>query len=127
MRPQRLKHRASKIPRQRRTERRNTRRHPRVVARQLGELIGRGLVLGIVELGPGLLAVATAVERPDDCREYGSNGEAGEADEDLAGEPRDRRPFWTQAQVGCDLMLGFRAFVVHHRGLPSVRTMRTFC
>ena len=95
--PPLLEHGTPEIPRQRRAERRHAGRQTAIVARQLSKLVGGGLVLGIVELRSRLLLTAAAIERPHDSAKHCHDGNAGEADEDLAGKPRHRRPLWVEA------------------------------
>ena len=74
-----------------------------------------------------MLAAAAAIERPHDGAQDGNNGDPGEPNENLAGKPCHRRPLRVEAKVCRKLPLGFRRIAAHHRGLPSMRTMRTFC
>ena len=115
------------ISRQRRTERRHARRQTAIVARQLGKLVGRGVVLGIVKFRSRLLLAAAAIERPDDGAEHGNDGDAGKPDEYFAGKSCHRRALRVEAEIGGEFAHGFRGIAAHHLGLPSVRTIRTFC
>jgi hypothetical protein len=95
--PPLLEHGTPEIPRQRRAERRHAGRQTAIVARQLSQLVGGGLVLGIVELRSRLLLTAAAIERPHDGAQDGNNGYPSEANEDLAGKPCHRRPLRVEA------------------------------
>jgi hypothetical protein len=85
------------ISRQWRTERRHAGRQTAIIARQLGKLVGGGLVLGIVEFRSRLLLAAASIERPHDGAEHRHGSHGGKPDEDLAGKSRHWRASWVEA------------------------------
>ena len=106
-------------------------RQARIVARQIGEAIRGHAIAGVVEFGPGGLVLRPKSEEQRAADADGRN--RAKAEEHLAGEPRDRRAAGPQPHllrrpiaVGRSRRLVMRG-VVHDCGLPSVRTIRTFC
>ena len=102
-----------------------------VVARQIGEAIRGHPVARVVQLGPGGLVLRPESQEQGAADSDGRN--RAKAEEDLAGEPRHRRSAGPQPHflrrpiaVGRPRRLFMRGFG-HDCGLPSVRTIRTFC
>ena len=115
--------RPAEIAGQRRAELGNAARKPGVVARQIGEAVGRRTVAGVVELGAGRRPMRRERE------------ESAAATPAAATTPRPSKTLRESRVTGgrfCRSRIGlerrrarFRGFG-HDCGLPSVRTMRTF-
>ena len=121
----------AEIAGKRRAELGNVFRQPCVVARQIGEAIRGHPVARVVKFRSGGLALRSESQEQ---RAADPNGRSrAETDQDLAGEPRDGCPagsqphfLWRPTAVRRPRRLFMRG-VAHDCGLPSVRTMRTFC
>ena len=123
--------RSAEIPGKRRPQLGNGFRQTRIVAWQIGEAIRGHPVAHVVELGNCGLMLRT------ECQEQSAanakRNDCAKAKEDLAGEPRHWRSAGPQAHFLRRpipvrwLWWSGHGVVGHDCGLPSVRTMRTFC
>ena len=122
---------AAKIARQRRAELRNVLWQTCVVFRQRRKTVWRCLVVRVEEFLATLLAALACAERPDERAQDREAGDPCEAGQHFARQAHDLWALGPEAKAGCGLSPGVvvaPAFcVVAHRGLPSVRTIRTFC
>ena len=124
--------RPAEIAGQRRAELRRGARQTRIVARQVGEAVRGRAIAGVVEFGAGglLLRLQGEEQRAADA----DRRDGAKAEQHLAREPRHRRPARIAAAspAAADRRSDrprrlFVRGVGHDCGLPSVRTMRTFC
>ena len=123
--------RPSEIAGKRRSELGSVSRKTRIVARQVGETIRRHAIAGVVELRPRRLGL-----RPQGQKQGATNSKRrnrAKPEKDFAGEPRHGPPagpqlhFLRRSVAGWELARPAIWGIGHDRGLPSVRTIRTFC
>ena len=122
-----IHHGSPQIARQRRPELRRVVRQAGVVARQIGQPVRRRPVAGVVEFGPAglMLWPKREEQRPADA----DGSHRAQAQQHLARKPCDRRAARAEAHLDRRPPVAARIVgaVRHDCGLPSVRTIRTFC
>ena len=120
---------AAEIARQRRPELRNVLWQTCIVFRQRGKTVWRCLVVGVEEFLATLLAALACAEGPDQRAQNREAGDPCEAGQHFARQAHHLWAVGPEAKAGRGLVGSSRSvcLVVAHRGLPSVRTMRTFC
>ena len=120
---------AAEIARKRRAKLRDTRWETRIVLRQRRKTVWRCLVVRVEEFLAALLAALAGVERPDERAQDREAGDACEAGQHFARQAHHLWALGPEAKAGRGLVpvVTLLRLVVAHRGLPSVRTMRTFC
>ena len=119
---------AAEIARQRRAKLRNVRWQTCVVLRQRRKTVWRCLVVRVEEFLATLLAALAGAERPDERAQNREAGDPCEAGQHFARQAHHLWALGPEAKAGRGLVVvALLRLVVAHRGLPSVRTMRTFC